>query len=289
MDVKAAPDERRPARTAKSCGPDTPTLVSRADAQASCAMVANKPGAPGRPRISRKAIRAGKAGMSWPNLWFLPRAFFTARGPWGRQAPGLPCALRFRGSVAEHDPGTPCRGTVKMCLIGRRRSAMPKPQRSVSSSAKADDPVSQRLRSRMQLVPYNQPASCSQMARARGAIPAHFTVSGILGHPPSRVTTGSGAPNTSPILTLIRRCGGRVFSAKKTPEDASATKHQWFCRTLLAFSKGLAMLIRGARIGACDGAVSAPTIAAAPLLPTRGAHGPVGPTLSLGLLLLSRP
>ncbi len=102
-----------------------------------------------------------------------------------------------------------------------------------------------------------------------------------------------GPSNTSPILTLIRRCGGRVFSVKKGPENASATKHQWFCRTLLAFSKGLAMLIRGVRIGACDGAVSAPAIVAAPLLPTRGAHGaalgPLGPILSLGLLLLSCP
>jgi hypothetical protein len=31
-------------------------------------------------------------------LWFLPRAFFYARGPWVRPAPGLPCALINRGS-----------------------------------------------------------------------------------------------------------------------------------------------------------------------------------------------
>jgi len=27
------------------------------------------------------------------DLWLLPRAFFVARGPWVRRAPGLPCAL----------------------------------------------------------------------------------------------------------------------------------------------------------------------------------------------------
>ncbi len=50
-------------RTAKSCGPDTPTLVSTHDeASLRVGMVANKPGAPGRPRISRSNRRAGKAG-----------------------------------------------------------------------------------------------------------------------------------------------------------------------------------------------------------------------------------
>ena len=37
--------------------------------------------------------------MSGAYLWFLPRAFFYARGPWVRTAPGLPCALiNRRGS-----------------------------------------------------------------------------------------------------------------------------------------------------------------------------------------------
>jgi len=31
--------------------------------------------------------------MSRLNLWYLPPAFFFAGGPWGRPAPGLPCAL----------------------------------------------------------------------------------------------------------------------------------------------------------------------------------------------------
>jgi len=40
----------------------------------------NKAWSPGRARISRKTIRAGKAGMFGPNLWFLPRAFFSHGG-----------------------------------------------------------------------------------------------------------------------------------------------------------------------------------------------------------------
>jgi len=52
VDVTAAPDERAVAydEVVMSWYPDAGI---RADAQASCAMVTNKPGAPGRPRISR--------------------------------------------------------------------------------------------------------------------------------------------------------------------------------------------------------------------------------------------
>ena len=61
----------------KSQGPDTPMLVLPAQcAQAHCrAMVANKPGAPGRLRISVKTIAQGKAGRSRLHLWYLPPAF----------------------------------------------------------------------------------------------------------------------------------------------------------------------------------------------------------------------
>ena len=57
-------------RTAKSCGPDTPMLVSRVMRSKRVArMVANKPGAPGRPRISRSNHCAGRAGRIRPDLW----------------------------------------------------------------------------------------------------------------------------------------------------------------------------------------------------------------------------
>jgi len=68
-------------RTAKSCGPDTPMLVSCAmRASVLLHMVANKPGAPGRPRISRSNRCAGKAGRVRPDLWYLPPAFFSQAG-----------------------------------------------------------------------------------------------------------------------------------------------------------------------------------------------------------------
>jgi hypothetical protein len=72
------------------------------------------------------------------------------------------------------------------------------------------------------------------------------------------------------------------FSVKTLPEDASATSRQRFCRRILAFSKGLAMLIRSATPKAFAGAVPARTIAAAPL-------SSLSPILGIGLLLLSCP
>jgi hypothetical protein len=47
---------------------------------------------PGRSRISRNPSR-GECRMIRLNLWFLPRAFFTARGPWVKPSPCIPCAL----------------------------------------------------------------------------------------------------------------------------------------------------------------------------------------------------
>jgi len=64
-------------RTAKSCGSGTPTLVPsvRRSKQALARDGGKKARSPGRARISRKTIRAGKAGLFRPYLWFLPRAF----------------------------------------------------------------------------------------------------------------------------------------------------------------------------------------------------------------------
>jgi|SRR5882757_8486682 hypothetical protein len=47
---------------------------------------------PERARISRKTIAQGRPDDP-PVPVVLPRAFFSARGPWVRWAPGLPCAL----------------------------------------------------------------------------------------------------------------------------------------------------------------------------------------------------
>jgi len=84
-------------RTAKSRGPDTPTLVSRwrRCIRISPATVARKPGAPRRSRISRKPVAQGGPDVRL-NLWFLPPAFFLQAGHGCQPMPGLPCALFFR-------------------------------------------------------------------------------------------------------------------------------------------------------------------------------------------------
>ncbi|BAM89840.1 hypothetical protein S58_38500 [Bradyrhizobium oligotrophicum S58] len=77
----------------KSQGPDTPMLVSIHDeASLRVEMVANKPGAPGRLRISVKTVAQGMP-VDRQHLWYLPPAFFCAGGPWVRPSPGIPCAL----------------------------------------------------------------------------------------------------------------------------------------------------------------------------------------------------
>jgi hypothetical protein len=56
VDADVGADERLTTRTAKSCGPDPPTLPDAGIKPARRrwqAMVANKPGAPGRARSSR--------------------------------------------------------------------------------------------------------------------------------------------------------------------------------------------------------------------------------------------
>ena len=53
MDAEGAIDERRLMRTAKSCGPDTPTLVSSRRKTIPQATVAIKPGHRGEPEGNR--------------------------------------------------------------------------------------------------------------------------------------------------------------------------------------------------------------------------------------------
>ncbi|MFC5326924.1 hypothetical protein [Bradyrhizobium oligotrophicum] len=64
----------------KSQRPDTPTLVSTHDeASLRVGMVANKPGAPGRLRISVKTVAQGMPDDRH-HLWYLPPAFFSQAG-----------------------------------------------------------------------------------------------------------------------------------------------------------------------------------------------------------------
>jgi hypothetical protein len=91
-------------------------------AQARCRdTVAKKPGAPRRSRISRNTIRAGRAGMSRPNLWFLPRAFCSHGGHGGGELPAFPAPSRFQEGHDCRMPRARCaartRVHVSRCLI----------------------------------------------------------------------------------------------------------------------------------------------------------------------------
>jgi hypothetical protein len=91
-------DERCLSRTAKSCGPDTPTLVSswRRCLRVTPMMVAIKPGSPGRARRKPlKPFARGKLDRSGRTCGDYARVFFCfAREAAGAgQASGFPCAL----------------------------------------------------------------------------------------------------------------------------------------------------------------------------------------------------
>jgi hypothetical protein len=88
----------------KSCGPGLPTLRPSCADPIRAAMGATKPGPQGEHDISVKTIAQGMPDDRL-NLWFLPRAFFTARGPWVRPSPGIPCALISGGPRMMHDSG----------------------------------------------------------------------------------------------------------------------------------------------------------------------------------------
>ena len=68
-------------------------------------MVANKPGAPRRARISRNTIAQGGPGCLGRTCGSAA-CFFSARGPWERSAPGLPCALCTFGGSRSPDTRT---------------------------------------------------------------------------------------------------------------------------------------------------------------------------------------
>jgi hypothetical protein len=61
--------------------------------------------------------------MTRLNLWFLPRAFFTARGPWVRPSPGIPCALSIsEGTVRIKSGASARRECEPMSLSFLKRS-----------------------------------------------------------------------------------------------------------------------------------------------------------------------
>jgi hypothetical protein len=100
-------DEWRGPRTAKSCGPDTPTLVSNPQVFLR-RTVANKPGTPGRARRKPlKPFACGNAGMSRWTCGDYARVvcFYPTRGCGCIVRPAFPTPFVFRGEEFEAQPG----------------------------------------------------------------------------------------------------------------------------------------------------------------------------------------
>jgi len=119
-------------RTAKSCGPDPPTLGpslrwwSAGDGGYQARHSRESTKQPLKP--SRRECRLFR-----PCLWWLPPAFHLAGGPWVRPASGIPCALFCSRATHKAALG-------HECAAGMRRYGLP----SAVIPAKAGNPVFQR-------------------------------------------------------------------------------------------------------------------------------------------------
>jgi hypothetical protein len=98
VDALATQDERCERRTAKSCGPDAPTLASSLSGVIPAqATVAKEPGHRGEHEVTVKTIARGKPGeLAEPVVTMLVCfVLFRTRGCGCGHAPGFPCALCF--------------------------------------------------------------------------------------------------------------------------------------------------------------------------------------------------
>jgi hypothetical protein len=117
-------DARRaaPARTAKSCGPDAPTLASSfrgvIPAQAT---VAKEPGHRGEHEVTVKTIAQGRPDVSGESVVTILVCFFISHARLRVQrAPGFPCALVFSWANGFQNSGAQRRGKVDLCLLSNR-------------------------------------------------------------------------------------------------------------------------------------------------------------------------
>src|SRR3569833_2247527 len=82
--------------------------------------------------------------MSRLNLWYLPPAFFFAGGPWGRPAPGIPCAL-YRGRRSDHPSDAKRAARTRTCAPMNGDAGRYMPSHTHDASASAEVVVSQKL------------------------------------------------------------------------------------------------------------------------------------------------
>jgi hypothetical protein len=121
VDACGAADECTDKRTAKSCGPDIPTLISSLRGDDLAGDGDNKPGSPGRAR--RKPLKPFAQGRperirrtcgDFACVFF----FFTRKAAGAIDAPGFPCALRFREGQCFGITRAEFRhGKVEVCLF----------------------------------------------------------------------------------------------------------------------------------------------------------------------------
>jgi hypothetical protein len=108
MDALASHDERGHKRTAKSCGPDPPTLGSSWLKMIRRRRWLKSPVRRGEHEAAVKTNRAGKAGSLRLNLWFLTRVLSSLHTrPRVQPASGFPCALHGLEGSARPKSRTP--------------------------------------------------------------------------------------------------------------------------------------------------------------------------------------
>src|SRR5665213_1598381 len=118
VDVGGASDEGAFLRTAKSCGPDTPTLVS-SSRQGARATVAKKPGAPRRARSSRSTIARGMSGETGVLVVTTLACFLNCMRGCGRiERPAFPAPFSRRGPNEQQYLAQRARGEIaELCPV----------------------------------------------------------------------------------------------------------------------------------------------------------------------------
>src|SRR5262245_55805193 len=115
-----------PKRTAKSCGPGTPTLVSSFAAMIREATVAKKPGTPGRARISRKTIAQGRPDRIGRTCGDYSCAFhLCTRGCGCGQRPAFPAPSVLGGTTHLKNSGKTRCEIANACLPSTQARAYP--------------------------------------------------------------------------------------------------------------------------------------------------------------------
>jgi hypothetical protein len=236
-------------RTAKSCGPDAPTLASSSrEASFLGATVARKPGHRGEREISRKTIAQGRPGDSGGPVVTNARAHYSTRAAAGATGTRLSLRPLFWGGSNLHNSGAIRRGmadahlaviasVAKQSILSSRshgllRRFAPRNDGNFSSSpAKAGDPVFRGVRDRSESsrrtgyprfrgVPFAKPRAVQELNQ-KFVLPAPSCAFGPLGlkHP---------KPQSNPPFMRLCICQARRLRPawSEAPCHITCGKHQ---------------------------------------------------------------